>query len=509
MLNGAFVLLERSLRTDGRAWGPHLARFGLMAAIYFAVAYASATSLRLGAPGLTFFRTIVYLNLVFMTLLGISFFSTAITEEKEEDTLGLMLMAGISPLGLLLGKSGGRLVQALLLISVQYPFTLLAVTMGGVTRDQVGSAYAGLLAYMLMLAGLGLLCSTLSSSNRTASLRLVVILFVYWLVPLVAGRIVSVMTVTNSIYYGLLVFTSQICVFTRVGHILTSGFHETAWSYQVVTNLVIGVAGLVLSWLLFGMVSREPVTEAVTRGLVLRSRGRLAFFSPGRPWQWPMPWKDFYFVTGGLGAIFVRFVVCLLIWTFSYLMVNFYWWNSMTNLVKQTNAMFMMIMMFAISLDAALIASRCFSEEVRSQTLSTLLLLPMSTSGILYGKLLGSFLGWLPGPICLVYAMTAHAYGRESVKEFFDRPGPPFWLIAHLLLVPHVAAVAAMYLRWGALPLSIGVGIGSLFLSGSSFSMMRVGPNDVIVWVVGLGILVVCLFCHQVVYLKAEKMCAR
>lgn len=509
MLNGAFALLERSLRIDARAWAPHIARFGLMVAIYIAVVYASATSIRLGAPGLTFFRTIAYLNLIFMTLLGISFFSTAITEEKEEDTLGLMLMAGISPLGLLLGKSGGRLVQALLLIAVQYPFTLLAVTLGGVTQDQVWSAYAGLLSYMIMLAGLGLLCSTLSSCNRTASLRLVILLFVYLLVPVASGQLASLMAPGKSAYYRLFLFLSEICVFTRMGHIMTSGFHETVWSHQVVTNLSFGIAGLALSWLLFGQASREPSTEAVTRGLVLRSRSRLRIFSPGRPWPRPMLWKDFYFVAGGLGGVLMRFAACFAIWCFSYGMVNHYWWMASLNVAKQTNAMFMIFLMFAISLDAALIASRCLSEEVRSQTLSTLLLLPLPTAQILYGKFLGSFLGWLPGPICLIYAMTWSTYGPESVAEFFERPGPPFWLIAHLILVPHVAAVAAMYLRWGALPLSIGVGIGSLFLSGSIFSLLRVGPNDGIVWGVAFGILVVCIVCHQVVYLRAEGMCAR
>ena len=42
--------------------------------------------------------------------------------------IGLMLMAGISPLGILLGKSCGRLLQAALLLTVQFPFTWLAIT---------------------------------------------------------------------------------------------------------------------------------------------------------------------------------------------------------------------------------------------------------------------------------------------------------------------------------------------------------------------------------------------
>src|SRR5262245_16371790 len=130
MFRGISALLERSLRIDARSWQTHVARLGLMLGIYLSLSFAYATSGMFGAPGLRFFEANVFLNVIFLTLLGVGFFSTAITEEKEEDTLGLMLMAGISPLGLLIGKLGGRLVQALLLILVQYPFTLLAITMG-------------------------------------------------------------------------------------------------------------------------------------------------------------------------------------------------------------------------------------------------------------------------------------------------------------------------------------------------------------------------------------------
>ena len=93
MLNGVFALLERSLRIDARAWPTHLTRLGLIAAIYFALCMTLVTWNRFGAPGLRFFEGIAYLDVLFMTLMGFGFFSTPITEEKEEDTLGLMLMA--------------------------------------------------------------------------------------------------------------------------------------------------------------------------------------------------------------------------------------------------------------------------------------------------------------------------------------------------------------------------------------------------------------------------------
>ncbi|HEY4261921.1 MAG TPA: hypothetical protein VGM98_17250, partial [Schlesneria sp.] len=97
MFQGVLALVGRSLRVDSRSLQSHLARFGLIAAIYVVLCVAQWNSTSFGAPGLRFFYGIGYLNLAFMTLLGISFFSTSISEEKEEDTLGLMLMAGIGP----------------------------------------------------------------------------------------------------------------------------------------------------------------------------------------------------------------------------------------------------------------------------------------------------------------------------------------------------------------------------------------------------------------------------
>ena len=510
MFTGVLALLERSLRVDARAWGPHLARFGLMAAIYIAVAYASQTSSMFGAPGLRFFRSIAYLNLAFMTLLGITFFSTAVTEEKEEDTLGLMLMAGISPLGILLGKSGGRLVQALLLIAVQYPFTLLAVTLGGVTQDQVWSTYAGMLAYMFMLAGVGLFCSTLSSRNRSASFRLIAVILAYWIIPLIVGRVISLNTISNRSIAEFATAVSESCLFIQMGTILSSSFQTTLWSYQVISNLCLGGLGFFGSWALFGLAMREPSTEANSRGLVTRSRGRLRWFAPGRPWNPPIAWKDFHFVSGGIPSVLIRCGLCVLLYFVVFVCTGFFGGGmGMLNTVKQTDSMFLVLMMLAVTLDAGMVVSRSLGDEVRSQTLATLLLLPTSSGRILYGKILGSLLGWLPGPVCLLASMLLLTYGRESTWDFFYQGGAACWLVAHLILVPHAAAVLAMYVRWGALPLGIGVAFASLCLSVSIFQANRVGQNAPIVWIVTFTVLGICAVCHLVVWLKAEAMCAR
>ena len=49
-------------------------------------------------------------------------------------------MAGISPIGILLGKTSPRLIAATMILSVQLPFTFLAITLGGVLTNQILAA---------------------------------------------------------------------------------------------------------------------------------------------------------------------------------------------------------------------------------------------------------------------------------------------------------------------------------------------------------------------------------
>ena len=139
MLRGIFALFFRSLRGDTRSVWVHVSWMFLLLVIYALMWFAQWTEKFVGAPGLMFFRTVLITNAVFMTMLGISYFSSAISEEKEEDTLGLMTMAGISPLGILLGKSTTRLFQAALLLAVHDPLSAMADTDVGLLEQVLAS----------------------------------------------------------------------------------------------------------------------------------------------------------------------------------------------------------------------------------------------------------------------------------------------------------------------------------------------------------------------------------
>ena len=184
MFSGTLAMLHRAIRLDARLTRTHLFRLSFALLVYGALIYLQIISASLlGAPGLKLFATMTWLNLVLISLAGVSFFATAITEEKELDTLGLLKMAGIDPLGILLGKSTSRLLGTILLLLVQLPFTLLAITLGGVTLGQVLAAYCSLTAYMVLLANVGLLCSVMFRRGGTASGVTVLFLVAYFAAP--------------------------------------------------------------------------------------------------------------------------------------------------------------------------------------------------------------------------------------------------------------------------------------------------------------------------------------
>ena len=517
MLTGAFALLERSLRIDSRAWSTHLARLGLLVAIYVSLSFAMITASLIGAPGLYFFQKIAYLDATVMTLLGVGFFATSITEEKEEDTLGLMLMAGISPLGILAGKSGGRLWQALLLIAVQYPFVLLAVTMGGVMPTQVWSVTIALMAYIIFLAGFGLLCSTLAPSSQRASAWMVGGLLFYCIVPVVAGHFSSLharwflmqgVTPSPSFWWDLVEVLSELSVFAQMGVILTTGFGETAWSTQVISNTLAGILSAGLAWLCFGIATRNPSTEATSRGLVTIDRKK-SLFAAGRPWLNPFRWKDFHFVSGGTGIVCVR---CLYYGVLGIIV-------SALNSGRVVHTFSAYLLWFSVVVDAARVVSRSLQEEVRGQTLTSLTLLPHSLNGLVYSKLSGALLGWLPAPLfgLLIIAITPPL--RESaywmLTNSVDTVMAAIMLTLFSALVPHFAALMSLYVRWGAVALAIGMSIGVYFLVAmiAITAMMAtggIGLNQAsLIGGLSMVFFLICVACHVGVLLRVQSLATR
>ncbi len=455
MMTGVTALLARSLRSDSRSIYIHAARVGLMAAIYIALCCTLQGAMRFGAPGMRFFRASVYLNAIFMTLLGIGFFSTTITEEKEEETLGLMTMAGISPLGLLLGKLGGRLVQALLLIIVQYPFTLLAVTMGGVTQSQVQAAYSGLIGFTLLMAGVGVLCSTIASSSRKAGTALVVILGLYVIVPFVCQAVVPRLGLQRTVVAHGLQYVAKMSLFVQIEEILASGGSDSPWNIQFFMNAFLGIACFFVAWGCFGLTVTSSTIEATTTS-VNRSELRRNSVN-GRVWSNPFLWKDYRFVAGGFRMWMVRAIGYGLLFPVTWTACELWGMRGWGGYYSQRLGVYQFFALCALTWESSLIAARCLQDEIRGQTLASLVMLPQSTTQVFYSKFAGAMIGVIPG---ITWLLIACVTGFENTREFLNPSDPGPFILVHLFLVPHLSAVYALWIRWGAVPLAVGTMVG-------------------------------------------------
>ncbi len=427
---------------------------------------------RLGAPGLWLFQSIAAVDVFFLTIVGISYFSSAISEEKEEDTLGLMLLAGISPLGILAGKAGGRLCQTSLAFAVQYPFFQLAVTLGGVTSQQVWAMSLAVFAYMVFLSGLGLLCSTIAPRSRTAGILMVLGIVIYFGLPDISVDLAKIHSSGISSWmdrlnlpkscWSVVELVGETSIKSSMMKILDPRFSQSAWSLQVGSNLAVGATCAGLSRMLFRMATENPSSEANQRGHMVIRHWRLRF-TAGRPWSNPFIWKDFHFVADGIGRLFLRTI--------------FYTALAMIAFVSEVLGgtppgiwieRFLTWTMWLLPVDAALLASRSMQEEVRCHSLGVLTLLPYSSKHIINSKLVGALLGWVPGPMIGMSVLLGTKSGREvawyTVTHIEGCFVPSMFLF--FALVPHFAALFALYLRWGAVPLAIGAAFLMFFISG-------------------------------------------
>ena len=150
-------------------------------------------------------------------------------------------MAGVSSLALLMGKSTPRLIAALILLTVQLPFTMLAITLGGVSIYQVLAAYTCLFAYLVLVANTALFFSVICQRSRTAGLLTGVFLFLFFFGPFFssgarAGLIfqgwLSEGSWIDGLWSSVEGHVRDSSAFRRIASILSTGFSDSAFSFS-------------------------------------------------------------------------------------------------------------------------------------------------------------------------------------------------------------------------------------------------------------------------------------
>jgi len=420
-----------------------------------------------------------YLNVVLISLAGVSFFATAITEEKEEDTLGLLLLAGINPLGILFGKSTSRLVSTLLLLLVQIPFTLLAITLGGVTLPQVLAAYMSLTAYLLLVANMGVLSSVICRRGGSASFLTLVMIALYFAAAVIVWAVqiglqnagmIAPKSYWDKQFEVLIEKCREASILEQIVEIMRTGFSGHIIGFQVVTCTAAGCILFLLAWLGFRRFTRNaPDVRAPRADLAARFIGLGRHRRP-RPVRYPQAWKEFHFVAGGMQTQIVKFVLygALVLLTF-WAADRYYSFN-----LADSGKFVAIGMLGLMTFEACLYASRVFHDEWREHTLPLLAMVPGRPAQMIAGKVLGCAPALLPALFWLIAGCVIWPDGLTELGWCLILPSRWFYGLL-LLLFMTLTAFFSMIVRWGSLPLAGTVMAAGVFFSsccGSPVVMM-------------------------------------
>ena len=470
-MRALFALFIRSIREDTRAKLPVLLRVALIGIILLIIWSSHRNFTQSSAPGLHFFTSVMELNLGFIALAALSLFPSAITEEKEDETLPLLRMTNLNPLSILLGKSTARLLSALLLLAVQIPFTLLAITLGGISFAQILSAYAILAATTFFLCNLALLASVISRTTLRASILVGVTgVVLYIVLPAFAsarsiGRIFSGGNTTQTWWDTLSAFIINANPMVATFQLSSSfGVLRVNGTPSIAFALIAGALCFLLAWLLFDrFCSGTEATLGRRKKATPRASARP---QNSRVWQrWPIVWKEMHHTIGGRRGFWKRLALAAAIYLGAFLFTGTLHMTIRKEHWEVTSSITLFIIAVLIAIEITLAAARLFGQERQEQTLSSLITLPWSIGRIVREKILGILPALAPWLLLALVASIPfqkdiwkgiYELIFETSRENFSRalPGLAYYASQILLFLTTIVWLS-LRIRRGAIPAAI------------------------------------------------------
>ena len=478
-MRALFALFIRSLREDLRARLPPILRAALVLLILLIVGANQRKFAWSGAPGREFLGMLMMLNLAFIGVAALSIFPSAIAEEKEDGTLTLLRMTNLNPLSILLGKGATRLISALMLLAAQIPFTMLAVTLGGVTMTQILHAYAILGATTFFLCNLAMLASVYCrTATRAGFLTGIIggVLYVVlpWFYAIFAFRQWwAGLATTGGLLKSIIQYVFEANPVFAMGNLLFDSRRTAFTSNHVWISLGAGTLCFLFAWLIF---DRYCATAETAPGRVKKAKNgkprRWAHVS--RPWQrLPLAWKDFNFMAGGRFGFYLRLFMAGLILLVAYGLAKAFEdaFGASSVFWENFSGTTIVIAGWIAGLELLLITGRIFGTERRNLTLSSLVALPWSVGKIVRQKILGCLAVLLPWIILAAIAISFnfHEIWKDTIQEINSLTTFDKWGNIHLLTAISVICYActqallsltvlvwfSLRIRRGALPATI------------------------------------------------------
>ena len=438
---GLSLFFQRTLLNDQRRPGPWWLRLAVVSLGFLSLLVASAASAMAAAPGLGLLRFTFLLNLLAVTGFASGYFPAILAEETEEGNFDLLVISGLRPVSLILGKLLARLCTSLLLLAVQTPFLVIAITLGGVLPGHVAQAIGFLLAYTVALAGLGLLCSVSAENTPQAVRRTLPWIGALWLGPLLADLVSDAIPAFQAL--GILLGSLQ--PFQILQDLLQAGSDPAAFTQTSVNFALAGLlCGLVAAlWLHVRIHLRHVFQDSAGRGPKSRPSVRVQ----GNPIRWLTLRTRLGGYRAILGYVFAALLLLIL--------------------DEPTLAVLAFLGVGSIS------AVHLIGPDAREGSLEALVLLPLRSEELIKGKLSAWVVGILPFVVCCFIAM-------DQVTMLI--------ILAEAMVFFLFCMLFSTRMRWGAIPAAaaltlFGVNTGLAILG---LPAMLAGPIVAVPWILCL-----------------------
>ncbi len=166
----AFPLAERELARSGRHWRTYALRIAATGAPCVALAFATPFSLVEAADpaavgeavSTILLRLSIFFQYVVAFVVAPMYCAGAVAQEKQERTLGLLLMADFRGWDVYAAKFVSAFLQCALLIASTLPLLAISAILGGISVPAAAARFVVMIVATCTVCALGLLASTLA-----------------------------------------------------------------------------------------------------------------------------------------------------------------------------------------------------------------------------------------------------------------------------------------------------------------------------------------------------------
>lgn len=447
------------VRGRGIAW-----RRSVFLAVSFAVALfmwatiSQRSSIQFGRDG---FMALMLVNGYFLFTLTSSFFSKAITSEREEGTLDLLRITGLAPGALIAGKGLSLYFRVVLLLLAQVPLCALCVVLGGVSPGQIGAAYLLFASLLFFVCQGALFWSVVSKTSRAAFHNTVGVCICLYIFP---RLILLSQTVFPGVVRGPVV--DAVTWFTSLNPYRS--FHEMmsggGWPVaSILFHFAAGAGFLVLAASMFERTCLREQLRMITVATPKAVKRRGVVPRAGR---FPLAWKEYYFMAGGRRGTRIRWLAygaaaCAL----ALLVSRGKHWT--TTDATFCGSGFMLIGAFGLVSEIAFASTKLLGAEVLARTLGDIVALPVSTRRILCEKALGHLPSALPAFSILALGVLLV---RPDKRAWLDVDSHWEWWAMVSYILMQCALLILATIRWSLrLPSSVFAVTFSLLMYGNFF----------------------------------------